>query len=43
VWTAAWQAIAMRAFEAENPPLPSEKDEPQAPRQDLSRNMRLVG
>jgi hypothetical protein len=43
IWTAAWQAIAMRAFEAENPPLPAvDEDDPQAPRRDPPRNMRLV-
>jgi Helix-turn-helix domain len=44
VWTAAWQALAMRAFEAENPPLPAaEQDDPRATRGDPPRTMRLVG
>jgi hypothetical protein len=43
IWTAAWQAIAMRALEAKNPPLPAaEEKDRRAPRRDPSRSMRLV-
>lgn len=44
IWTAAWQDIAMRAFEAGNPPLPpAETDESQTPQPAPRRNIRLVG
>jgi Helix-turn-helix domain len=44
VWTAAWQDIAMRDFDAENPPLPSaETDESRTSQSAPRRNMRLVG
>jgi len=41
---AAWQDIAMQAFDAENPPLPPAEAAPyQAPQPEPRRNMRLVG
>jgi hypothetical protein len=44
IWTAAWRDIAMRAFDAENPPLPTaDADGSPAPQPAPRRNMRLVG
>jgi hypothetical protein len=44
IWTAAWQDIAMRDFDAVNPPLPpADADGSQAPQAAPRRNIRLVG